>query len=30
MLRLPDTVSIESMDMAIALEKIAFLARQKT
>ena len=30
MLRLPDTVSIESMDMAIALEKIAFLARQRT
>ena len=29
MLRLPETVSIESMDMAIALEKIAFLARQK-
>ena len=30
MLRLPETVSIESMDMAIALEKIAFLARQRT
>ena len=30
MLRLPDAVSIESMDMAIALEKIAYLSRQRT